>query len=122
MQGVVILNNFHCRGWSLLSLLFVITGGGCSQQWQDPRLRLQQPVCPGSSVTIDDNKTIFMNKDENLQVFSPTGALLSRWGTRGRGPGQLQRPTGIAVMKVDIIISIGIINVFSAINDKICCL
>ena len=63
-----------------------------------------------------------MNKDENLQVFSPTGALLSRWGTRGRGPGQLQRPTGIAVMKVDIIISIGIINVFSAINDKICCL
>ena len=35
-----------------------------------------------------------------LQVFSPTGALLSRWGVRGRSPGQLQRPTGIAVMKV----------------------
>ena len=34
-----------------------------------------------------------------MQVFSPTGALLSRWGVRGRGPGQLQRPTGIAAMK-----------------------
>ena len=47
-------------------------------------------------------------------MFSPTGALLSRWGVRGRGPGQLQRPTGIAVMKVDItivIIIVGIIDI-----------
>ena len=26
----------------------MFAGCGCSQQWQDPRLRLQQPVCPGT--------------------------------------------------------------------------
>ena len=57
-------------------------------------------------------------------MFSPTGALLSRWGVRGRGPGQLQRPTGIAVMKVDItivisiIINVGIIVTVKVIPDE----
>lgn len=31
------------------------------------------------------------------QIFSNTGEFQSRFGVRGRSPGQLQRPTGVAV-------------------------
>lgn len=32
-----------------------------------------------------------------LQIFSTEGEFKSRFGVRGRSPGQLQRPTGVAV-------------------------
>lgn len=32
-----------------------------------------------------------------IQVFSNDGQFRSRFGVRGRTPGQLQRPTGVAV-------------------------
>lgn len=32
-----------------------------------------------------------------LQVFSNDGQFRSRFGIRGRSPGQMQRPTGVAV-------------------------
>lgn len=32
-----------------------------------------------------------------LQIFSNDGQFKSRFGIRGRSPGQLQRPTGVAV-------------------------
>ena len=32
-----------------------------------------------------------------LQIFSNEGEFKSRFGVRGRSPGQLQRPTGVAV-------------------------
>lgn len=31
------------------------------------------------------------------QIFSNEGEFYSRFGVRGRSPGQLQRPTGVAV-------------------------
>lgn len=33
----------------------------------------------------------------SLQIFSNDGQFKSRFGVRGRTPGQLQRPTGVAV-------------------------
>ena len=35
--------------------------------------------------------------DPLLQVFSNEGQFKFRFGVRGRSPGQLQRPTGVAV-------------------------
>ena len=32
-----------------------------------------------------------------LQIFTNDGQFKSRFGVRGRSPGQLQRPTGVAV-------------------------
>lgn len=32
-----------------------------------------------------------------LQIFSNDGEFKTRFGVRGRSPGQLQRPTGVAV-------------------------
>lgn len=41
-----------------------------------------------------------------LQIFSNEGEFKSRFGVRGRSPGQLQRPTGVAVHPTgDIIIA-----------------
>ena len=33
-------------------------------------------------------------------MFRSSGVFIQRWGTRGRFPGQLQRPTGITINKV----------------------
>ena len=41
-----------------------------------------------------------------LQIFSNEGEFKTRFGMRGRSPGQLQRPTGVAVHPTgDIIIA-----------------
>ena len=40
------------------------------------------------------------SNNQNVQMFTSSGELICRWGTRGRLPGQLQRPTGIAVTGV----------------------
>jgi len=32
------------------------------------------------------------------QIFGPQGELRTRFGVRGRGPGQVQRPTGVCVL------------------------
>ena len=34
-----------------------------------------------------------------MKVFSSEGKFMSRWGVRGRSPGQLQRPTGVTVLR-----------------------
>ena len=61
-------------------------------------------VCDSNSqcVQVDIRVTNLTRPDiiTLLHVFSTAGTLLCRWGVRGRLPGQLQRPTGIAVMKV----------------------
>ena len=38
-----------------------------------------------------------------VQMFSDTGVFIARWGTRGRLPGQLQRPTGLAITKEGLV-------------------
>ena len=35
-----------------------------------------------------------------MMMFRSSGVFIQRWGTRGRFPGQLQRPTGITLNKV----------------------
>ena len=35
-----------------------------------------------------------------MMMFRSSGVFIQRWGTRGRLPGQLQRPTGITINKV----------------------
>ena len=38
-----------------------------------------------------------------MMMFLSSGVFIQRWGTRGRFPGQLQRPTGITINKVRFI-------------------
>ena len=53
-------------------------------------------MCAGSQFNVGKIKhEIF-----SLKMFSSAGCLISRWGARGRFPGQLQRPIGIVVTKV----------------------
>lgn len=39
----------------------------------------------------------FITSVSSFQIFSNNGELKNRFGVRGRSPGQLQRPTGVAV-------------------------
>ena len=40
------------------------------------------------------------SNNQNVQCFdSVTGCARLRFGLRGRGPGQMQRPTGVALMQ-----------------------
>lgn len=44
-----------------------------------------------------DRILIADSNNQCVQIFSSQGEFLSRFGVRGRSPGQLQRPTGVAV-------------------------
>ncbi|MCB0641330.1 MAG: DUF4474 domain-containing protein [Phaeodactylibacter sp.] len=48
-----------------------------------------------------ENKYLFVanNLDQCIQVFSPDGQLITKWGSRGSGEGQFNYPWGIAVDK-----------------------
>ena len=37
------------------------------------------------------------SNNQNVQVFQPSGHVALRFGTPGRAPGKMQRPTGVAV-------------------------
>ncbi|XP_072314906.1 tripartite motif-containing protein 2 [Eucyclogobius newberryi] len=46
------------------------------------------------------------SNNQCVQIFSTTGEFQSRFGVRGRSPGQMQRPTGVAVHPTgDIIVA-----------------
>ena len=44
--------------------------------------------------------TVMMMMMIMIMMFRSSGVFIQRWGTRGRFPGQLQRPTGITINKV----------------------
>ncbi|XP_017572904.1 tripartite motif-containing protein 2 [Pygocentrus nattereri] len=52
---------------------------------------LQGVAASSDSILIADSN------NQCVQIFSNQGEFLSRFGVRGRSPGQLQRPTGVAV-------------------------
>ena len=44
-----------------------------------------------------DNVFAADSYNHRVQVFSPTGAFLASWGTKGSGDGQFIVPEGVAV-------------------------
>ena len=54
----------------------------------------------GVGVTFKGDILVTDSNNQNVQMFSSSGVFISRWGTRGRVPGQLQRPTGLSITKV----------------------
>ena len=54
----------------------------------------------GIGVTFKGDILVTDSNNQNVQMFSSSGVFISRWGTRGRVPGQLQRPTGLSITKV----------------------
>ena len=88
-------------------------------QRQDTDRRQQQSVCPGKLQYVQGSHFLtegsvlsswfrlnlgkgilsirLLTSVSLLQIFSNEGEFKSRFGMRGRSPGQLQRPTGVAV-------------------------
>ena len=60
----------------------------------------------GVATTSKGDILVTDSNNQNVQMFSSSGDLICRWGTRGRLPGQLQRPTGITVTKVCIVFNV----------------
>ena len=57
-------------------------------------------VCDSNTQCVQVGSTDQTQSSAVLQVFcSRTGQFVRRWGARGRQPGQLQRPTGLAVLQ-----------------------
>lgn len=52
---------------------------------------------PQGIATKGDNIVIADSNNQCVQIFSSSGECRLRFGTRGRQPGQLQRPTGVSV-------------------------
>ncbi|CAF90325.1 unnamed protein product, partial [Tetraodon nigroviridis] len=65
---------------------------------QHPDRRQQQPVCAGTHTRTHTHPHTHTHSGLlPLQIFSNHGEFRNRFGVRGRSPGQLQRPTGVAV-------------------------
>lgn len=61
--------------------------------------RKEKRVHIPSSICIDDEDVVYVTERENhcVSIFTSQGQFLHSFGTRGRGPGQLNHPHGIAV-------------------------
>ena len=51
------------------------------------------------AVTSSGDILVCDSNTQCVQVFSSSGQFVTRWGVRGRSPGQLQRPTGVTVLR-----------------------
>lgn len=49
------------------------------------------------NASVRQESAVYTSGLSTLQVFSNDGVFQNRFGVRGRSPGQLQRPTGVAV-------------------------
>jgi hypothetical protein len=45
----------------------------------------------------DDNVHVSFPNANRLRTFSPTGKVLTEWGSSGSGPGEFECPGGIAI-------------------------
>ena len=56
-----------------------------------------------SSVDVDSNENVYISDDNASQIhmFDKDGTLLSSWGTKGSGEGELNGPSGLAFDKED---------------------
>jgi len=51
-----------------------------------------------TSVAVGNGKVFVADEfRQDIQVFDPNGDFLSKWGSKGTGPGQVDRPSGLAV-------------------------
>jgi len=50
-----------------------------------------------SAIAVGGGSVYVADRNGRIQKFDLTGALLGKWGGRGEGPGQLERPSGLTV-------------------------
>jgi DNA-binding beta-propeller fold protein YncE len=65
------------------------------RQWQ-PVARMPTPG-PATAVAVSADGQVFVAEQQKVRVFDPLGEPVASWGEAGKGPGQLDLVTGIAV-------------------------
>jgi tripartite motif-containing protein 71 len=50
-------------------------------------------------VAVDEDGYIFVadSRNDRVQVFTPNGQFLKKFGLKGNGPGEFDRPSGICI-------------------------
>lgn len=56
-----------------------------------------------NGVAVDEEGNIIVadSRNDRVQVFSSSGRFISKFGMKGTGPGEFDRPSGICVSPVD---------------------
>ena len=89
------------RAWGGLCDLYIHPGLGC----RDPD-GPEGPLEPGDGqfsspwgIAFDPEGRVYVvdSANKRVQVFTPEGEFLLKWGELGRGPGQFDNPVGIAI-------------------------
>ena len=56
------------------------------------------------AVDDEDNIIVADSRNERIQVFSSSGVFLTKFGSRGKGPGEFDRPSGVCVSREGLIL------------------
>ncbi len=49
------------------------------------------------AVDDEDNIIVADSRNERIQVFSSSGVFLTKFGMKGTGPGEFDRPSGVCI-------------------------
>ena len=94
--------------------VYVADGGNCRIQVFSPTGQFlrkfgswkQEKLDYPNRISIDSDDVIYVTEFSNnrISVFTCEGKILTSFGTKGRGPGQFNRPYGIAVDENGVVI------------------
>jgi hypothetical protein len=93
-RGIMVIRNPKTPLYDgkILTLVKDLTVGG-------PAVSGESVIASARTMAVDDAENIYVldEKDFAVKVFDKSGAFLRRFGQRGKGPGDLDRPSRISI-------------------------
>ena len=71
--------------------------GGLPREWRTSG--------PATCIALDGDGNVCVGQQTKVEVFDTQGKLLRSWGEEGRGPGELNWVTGIAVFQANVLVA-----------------
>jgi hypothetical protein len=60
---------------------------------------------PATCIALDGDGNVYVGQQTKIEVFDAAGKPLRSWGKEGRGPGELNWVTGIAVYQANVLVA-----------------
>ncbi|MGD1001327.1 MAG: NHL repeat-containing protein [Candidatus Brocadiia bacterium] len=84
-------------------------GDGGVLVWRRGRGRVResewQTSGPATCIALDDDGNVYIGQQTSVEVLDRGGKRLRSWGKEGRGPGELDWVTGIAVFQSNVLVA-----------------
>ena len=86
--------------------LYAAGADGVKVWTADGKLLREWPTSgPATCIALDGDGNVYVGQQTKIEVFDREGKLLRSWGKEGRGPGELNWVTGIAVFQTNVLVA-----------------